>query len=96
MPKTAKTSATVLVAATPRATAATALTMAVASSRCRADPCWLRASIRRRDHVDQRIEDEQHADADRQGVRHRREDGGLGEGDDPAGKEELQGPCFAE
>jgi general stress protein YciG len=36
--------ATVPVAATPRATAATALTPALTRSSCRADPCWLRAS----------------------------------------------------
>src|SRR6516162_9082086 len=54
----------------------------------------------RRDHVDQRIEDEQDPCADRhgsrQGVRRRREDGGPGDGDGAPGEEDLQGPCLVE
>src|SRR5215472_6584576 len=54
----------------------------------------------RRDHVNQRIEDEQDPCADRhgsrQGVRRRREDGGPGDGDGAPGEEELHGPCLVE
>jgi hypothetical protein len=44
-PKTTKAAATLRVAATPRAMAARMLHPALISSHCRADPCWLRASI---------------------------------------------------
>jgi len=44
-PKTARTSATLPVAATPSAAAAMALVAAPVSSTRRADPCWVRASI---------------------------------------------------